>query len=88
MLKSVLKCCRAQEGPDHNGRLSDNSIVGERVNFELYYAPFAATIDAGVGAIMCAYNLVNGTYACQNEPALTRDLKGRLAFAGFVMSGA
>jgi hypothetical protein len=25
---------------------------------------------------MCSYNLVNGTYACQNEQLLANDLKG------------
>jgi beta-glucosidase len=52
----------------------------------VYYKPFAAAIEAGVASFMCAYNLVNGTHACGNSDLLSRDLKGRLNFEGFVMS--
>jgi hypothetical protein len=43
-----------QEGPGHNGRLSTSSEVSDRANFELYYPPFEAAIDAGVGSAMCS----------------------------------
>lgn len=35
---------------------------------------------------MCAYNLYNGTYACENEYTLNTVLKGELGFRGFVQS--
>jgi len=43
-------------------------------------------VGAGVGSVMCSYNKVNGTYACENEPILGRDLKGRMGYKGWVMS--
>ena len=41
--------------------------------------PFIAAIQAGVGAIMCSYNRINGTYACENSKALA-DLKTKMGF--------
>jgi len=63
-----------------------NARVDERTAFEVYYPPFEAAFKAGVAAVMCAYNLVNGTYACGSKELLTRDLRERLGFDGFVMS--
>ncbi len=45
-----------------------------------------AAVDAGVGSVMCSYNRINDTYACENEQTLSKDLKGRMGFTGFVMS--
>jgi beta-glucosidase len=67
-------------------RGSVSAKIDERTQFELYYPPFKAAIDAGVGAVMCSYNKINGTYACENDAALNRDLKQRLGFKGLVMS--
>merc|ERR1719487_2970022 len=38
-----------------------NTEVDERTAWELYYPPFMAAVEAGVGGIMCAHNKVNGT---------------------------
>lgn len=75
-----------QEGPGHNGRLRSSSVIGDRALYELYYEPFAGAIAAGLGSVMCGYNLINGTYACQNPRTMTEDLKGKLNFKGWVMS--
>mmetsp|Transcript_15096 Transcript_15096/g.38814 ORF Transcript_15096/g.38814 Transcript_15096/m.38814 type:complete len:722 (-) Transcript_15096:234-2399(-) len=63
----------------------EDSIVDEKTARELYYPPFEASIDAGVAAAMCAYNKVNGVYACANEQ-LFKLLKEELGFRGFVQS--
>jgi beta-glucosidase len=63
-----------------------SSDVSERVAAELYLAPFEAAVKGGVGAAMCGYNRVNGTYACQDSALLRGVLKGRFGFGGFVMS--
>ncbi|KAI9314059.1 glycoside hydrolase superfamily [Dichotomocladium elegans] len=67
-------------------RALENSKIDERTLQEIYYWPFREAIDAGVGAVMCSYNKLNGTYACENKELLTRDLKERMSFRGFVMS--
>jgi beta-glucosidase-like glycosyl hydrolase len=53
---------------------------------ELYLWPFADAVRAGVGSIMCSYNQINNSYACQNSKVLNNLLKGELGFQGFVMS--
>eukprot|EP00928_Gymnodinium_smaydae_P092142 TRINITY_DN75953_c0_g1_i1.p1 TRINITY_DN75953_c0_g1~~TRINITY_DN75953_c0_g1_i1.p1 ORF type:complete len:731 (-),score=98.44 TRINITY_DN75953_c0_g1_i1:312-2504(-) len=67
-------------------RHSENSEVDDRVAWELYYPPFQAAVDAGVGAVMASYNLVNGTHATESAALLQRDLKNKMGFEGFVMS--
>jgi len=67
-------------------RDSVDVYVDERTAFEVYYPPYKAAIDAGVGAFMCSYNLVNGSHSCGSEGLLHRDLKLRMQFGGFVMS--
>jgi beta-glucosidase len=66
-------------------RMTVNSAIDERTLHEIYYLPFEASVSAGVGAVMCSYNQLNGVYACENPTALA-DLKGELGFAGWVMS--
>ncbi len=41
---------------------------------------------AGVSAVMCSYNRINGTYACENSKSLNGLLKEELGFQGYVMS--
>jgi beta-glucosidase len=38
------------------------------------------------GSLMCAYNKINGAYACGNEPMLDGDVKKAIGFKGFIMS--
>lgn len=67
-------------------RMTENSVVDQRVAWELYYPPFEAAVEAGVGSFMCAYNKVNGTWSCENSDILKQDLRGRMGFQGLVMS--
>ncbi|KAI9365502.1 glycoside hydrolase superfamily [Zopfochytrium polystomum] len=66
-------------------RETANSVVGKRALNEVYMKPFKACVDAGVGAVMCSYNSVNGTNACESGPFLSL-LKNNLGFQGFVMT--
>src|SRR5215472_6958378 len=50
----------------------DDVLVDEQALYEIYAAPFAAVIDAGVASIMCSYNRVNGEYSCGNPATLQR----------------
>jgi len=53
---------------------------------EIYAAPFADAVDAGVASIMCAYNRINGQFACGNDALLNGLLRQEMGFAGFVTS--
>lgn len=61
--------------------------VDERTLREIYLAPFERAVREGrVGAVMTAYNLLNGTY-CSHHSTLIKDiLKGDFEFDGMVMS--
>ncbi|CAO3667725.1 unnamed protein product [Rhizopus stolonifer] len=70
---------------EHN-RSTASSDVDERTLHEIYLWPFSRAVEAGVGSVMCSYNLVNGTYACENDYILNTVLKKELGFKGFVQS--
>ncbi|CAO3636966.1 unnamed protein product [Cunninghamella blakesleeana] len=67
-------------------RFTENSEVDDRTLHEIYLWPFARSVEAGVGAVMCSYNKVNGTNACENDHTLNKILKEELNFKGFVMT--
>jgi beta-glucosidase len=68
----------------YNG--GDNVVVGQQALHEIYAAPFADAVKAGVAAIMCSYNQVNGVFSCGNPDTLQTLLKQELGFEGFVTS--
>ena len=63
-----------------------SSNIGDRALHEIYAWPFAESIKAEVASVMCSYNQVNNSYACQNSKLLNGVLKDELGFQGFVMS--
>lgn len=63
-----------------------SSRADDRTMHELYVWPFADAVHAGVASVMCSYNKINGTWACENEEALTTLLKGELGFPGYIVS--
>ncbi|KAI8341949.1 glycoside hydrolase superfamily [Chlamydoabsidia padenii] len=67
-------------------RMTYSSNVGDKALNEVYLWPFEEAIKAGVGSIMCSYNKVNGTHACENEYILSTIVKQRLSFKGFITS--
>ncbi|KAL1928605.1 hypothetical protein VTP01DRAFT_2391 [Rhizomucor pusillus] len=65
-------------------RMLHSTEVDDRTLHEIYLWPFARSVEAGAGTIMCSYNKINGTYACENDHTLNQILKGELGFRGFV----
>jgi beta-glucosidase len=63
-----------------------NVFVDDQTLHEVYAAPFAAAIKAGVSSIMCSYNRINGAYACGNSETLKKLLRDEIGFEGFVTS--
>ena len=61
--------------------------VGERALREIYLPQFEAAVkEGGAGSVMCAYNRVNGRYACENPHLLDRILRREWRFRGFVLA--
>lgn len=70
-----------------SGRTKVNAIVSKRAMQESDLLAFQIGIAIGhPGAVMCAYNAVNGEYACQNTYLLKEVLKTDWKFPGFVVS--
>ena len=75
-----------RDSEQENDREMANAIVDDRTQHEIYVAPFVRSVMAGVASVMCSYNPVNGTYACENNNLMNNILKNELGFQGFVMS--
>ncbi|SCV70580.1 BQ2448_3342 [Microbotryum intermedium] len=69
-----------------SGAITSSSNIDDRVMHEIYNHPFSESIRAGVGSIMCSYNRINQTHACENSFLLNKLAKQELAFHGFVVS--
>lgn len=63
-----------------------SSNIDDRTMHELYLWPFADAVKAGVASVMCSYNRLNQTYACENSRLLNGLLKEELGFQGYVVS--
>ena len=63
-----------------------SSNLDDRTLHELYGWPFADAVRAGVSSVMCSYNQVNNSYACQNSKLLNGFIKDELGFQGFIQS--
>jgi beta-glucosidase len=69
------------------GRMDHSSDVDERTLREIYLPAFEASVkEAKVGALMDAYNLVNGVYMTQNNYLNNVIAKQEWGFDGIMMS--
>ncbi|KAG6908117.1 hypothetical protein DXG01_006086 [Tephrocybe rancida] len=67
-------------------RTQSTSDVDDRTQHEIYTHPFLKSVMAGVASMMCSYNLVNGTYACENDKVMNDIVKREYGFQGYIMS--
>ncbi|KAG1875716.1 glycoside hydrolase family 3 protein [Suillus subluteus] len=67
-------------------RAVESSNVDDRTQHEIYAHPFLRSVMAGLSSVMCSFNLINDTYACNNEKMLNDILKREYGFQGFVIS--
>ncbi|KAJ5683695.1 uncharacterized protein N7477_000040 [Penicillium maclennaniae] len=70
---------------EHN-RETISSNIGDRAAHELYVWPFMNAVKANVASVMCSYNKVNETWACESDAILNKMMKNELGFRGYVMS--
>ncbi len=68
-------------------RMTVSSDIGERALRELYLLPFEKAVkEAGVWAVMAAYNRIDGIYACDHKRLIDGVLRQQWGFDGLVMS--
>ncbi len=61
--------------------------VDARALHEIYLAAFQAAVQqGGAGAVMCAYNMVDTIYSCENPFLLDQTLDQEWGYPGFVLS--
>jgi beta-glucosidase len=63
-----------------------SSNVDDRTMHELYLWPFADAVHSNVASVMCSYNKLNGSWACESDKAQNGLLKKELGFQGYVVS--
>ncbi len=69
------------------GRMTVSSNVADDAARASDFLAFEFAIEqSDPGAVMCAYNRINSTYACENNYLLNEVLKTDWAYKGFVMS--
>ncbi len=73
-------------GAAEGGRDYNTTDISESRLRELYFPPFKAAVDAGVGTFMSAFNDLNGVPTSANPFTLTTVLRGEWKFDGFVVS--
>ena len=75
--------CNSQE----TNRMTNDSIIDERALFEIYLRPFEIAIkESSPWTLMCSYNKINGTYACDSSFLLKDVLRKRWKYDGAVIS--
>ncbi|MFL6602536.1 MAG: beta-glucosidase family protein [Steroidobacteraceae bacterium] len=70
-----------------SGRNSLNANINKRAMRETDVRAFEIALGISeAGGVMCAYNRVNGDFACENSYLLTNVLKNDFGFKGFVLA--
>ncbi|KAK3679727.1 hypothetical protein LTR78_000103 [Recurvomyces mirabilis] len=83
----VQACAKHYIGNEQElNRETMSSNIDDRTLHELYLWPFADAVKANVASVMCSYNQLNSSWACENSKILNGTLKTELNFPGYVMS--
>ena len=84
----VLACAKhwVAYGAAEGGRDYNTTEVSEQTLQSIYFPPFRAAVDAGVGTFMSAFNALNGVPTSANHFTLTKVLRDEWKFDGFVVS--
>lgn len=86
----LLACVKhfAGYGAADGGRDYDSSYLSDAELYNVYFPPFKAAVDAGVGSVMSAYMDLNDVPATGNAFLLRDVLRKQWGFTGFVVSDA
>lgn len=75
--------CNSQE----LDRMQSNSFISERALREIYLSAFETAVKEGKPSmVMCAYNMLNGTYCSDSKQLLTEILRDEWGFDGVVVT--
>jgi len=82
---STLKHFAVHSGPESTRHVADVPVSNHDLE-DTYLPAFRATVLAGPGSVMCAYNSVDGKPACAQPMLLQEHLREAWDFPGYVVS--
>lgn len=83
----VQACAKYYIGNEQEkNRETMNSVIHDRTMDELYLWPFTEAVRANAAAVMCSYNKIGGSWACENQHTINELLKTELGFRGYVVT--
>lgn len=86
--ETLMACVKhfALYGAPEGGRDYNSVDMSRHQMYQYYFAPYKAAVDAGVGSIMTAFNIVDGIPSTGNKWLLTEVLRKQWNFGGFVVT--
>ena len=84
----IMACVKhfALYGAAEGGRDYNTVDMSRQQMFNVYFPPFLAAVEAGVGSLMASFNEVEGVPATGNSWLLTDVLRNRWGFNGLITS--
>jgi beta-glucosidase len=85
---TIMSCVKhyAMYGAAEAGRDYNTTDMNRQTMYNVYFPPFKAAADAGVGSFMASFNEVEGVPATANKWLLTDVLRKQWGFKGFVVT--
>ncbi len=85
---TLMACVKhfALYGAPMAGRDYNTVDMSRNMMYNVYFPPYKAAVEAGVGSAMAAFNEVDGVPATGNHWLLTEVLRNQWGFDGFVVS--
>ncbi|MFF7994612.1 glycoside hydrolase family 3 C-terminal domain-containing protein [Kitasatospora xanthocidica] len=86
-MMAQVKHVAAYNQETNRGTTADDVIAGDKTLQEIYLPAFQAAMQqAAPSSAMCSYNMINGSYACENKQILDTVLRKQFGFTGFITS--
>ena len=84
----IMACVKhfALYGASEGGRDYNTVDMSRQTMYNVYFPPFQAAVEAGVGSVMAAFNEVEGVPATANKWLMTDVLRGAWGFNGFIVT--
>jgi beta-glucosidase len=85
---TIMSCVKhyAMYGAAEAGRDYNTTDMTRQTMYNVYFPPFKAAADAGVGSFMASFNEIEGVPATANKWLLTDVLRKQWGFKGFVVT--
>ena len=85
---TIMSCVKhyAMYGAAEAGRDYNTTDMTRQTMYNVYFPPFKAAADAGVGSFMASFNEVEGVPATANKWLMTDVLRKQWGFKGFVVT--